>query len=91
MMSISMGAPQIMGFHFERIHYPDVQAMFHDFNADIGAHIRGLFDFFSPSMVNNLQQKKFENFAAAYNGSGQKEKYGRWINEHYRAFKRIFN
>lgn len=91
MLSISMGAPQIMGFHFERIAYESVAEMFHDFSQSAGAHVEGLFGFFSKSMIRNLQNRDFESFAAKYNGSGQKEKYGRWINEHYQAFQAIFN
>ncbi len=89
MLSISMGAPQIMGFHFERIGYQSVEEMFNSFTKDISAHINGLFDFFSDSMVEKLQVLDFEGFAAGYNGSGQKEKYGRWIESHYKSFKQL--
>jgi uncharacterized protein YgiM (DUF1202 family) len=89
MLSISMGAPQIMGFHFERIGYQSVKEMFDSFAIDISAHINGLFDFFSDSMVRKLKVLDFEGFAAGYNGSGQKEKYGRWIESHYKSFKQI--
>lgn len=87
-MSISMGAPQIMGFHFEAIGYQSVQEMFDDFSAGIQAHIEGMFNFMSPAMIQHLQRLKFESFAGLYNGSGQKTKYGRWIKNHYDAFKR---
>ncbi len=89
MLSISMGAPQIMGFHYQRIGYRTVAEMFDSFSSDIAAHINGLFDFFSNRMIGNLQQLEFENFAAGYNGSGQKQKYGHWIANHYHAFKKI--
>ena len=89
LMSISMGAPQIMGFHFERLGYRSVQEMFDDFSKDIGAQIKGLFDFLSDAMVQKLQRQDFVGFAGLYNGSGQKEKYGRWIKSHFDAFKRL--
>lgn len=89
-MSISMGAPQIMGFHYERIGYDSVNEMFNAFSQDMGAQIRGLFDFFSKGMITDLRTLDFEGFAGAYNGSGQKQKYGKLINEHYRAFKSIY-
>ena len=89
MLSISMGAPQIMGFHHERIGYPSVADMFDHFSQDIGAQIRGLFDFFDTRMITALRDLDFVTFAARYNGSGQKEKYGKWISEHYQAFKAI--
>jgi uncharacterized protein YgiM (DUF1202 family) len=87
LFSISMGAPQIMGFHFARIGYSTVEEMFDDFNSDIEAHIRGFFSFFDNAMIDDLQALDFEGFAARYNGSGQKEKYGAWIKDHYEAFK----
>ncbi len=89
LFSISMGAPQIMGFHFARIGYATVEAMFEDFKADIEAHIRGFFNFFDAPMISAMQTFDFVGFAARYNGSGQKQKYGRWIKEHYDAFKRL--
>jgi uncharacterized protein YraI len=89
MLSISMGASQIMGFNYDVIGYSSVQQMFNAFAHDINAHFEGLFDFCSPSMLENLRQLEFEDFAARYNGSGQKEKYGRLIQRHYKAFKTI--
>ena len=89
LMSISMGAPQIMGFHFQAIGYQSVQEMFQAFGEEMSAHIQGLFDFMSTAMVHHLQVLNFSEFAGMYNGSGQKERYGRWIDDHYRAFKRL--
>lgn len=87
--SISMGAPQIMGFHYERIGYSSVDEMFSAFEKGIDAHIEGLFDFFDGRMTASLQRLDFEDFSGRYNGSGQKVKYGRWIKNHYEAFKNI--
>jgi len=87
--SISMGAPQIMGFHHEQIGYPSAEAMFDAFSNDIEAQIRGFFDFFSRTMVQRLQRQDFSSFAGLYNGSGQKQKYGSWIKQHYDALKQI--
>jgi len=87
--SISMGAPQIMGFHHHRIGYPTVQEMFEKFNSDIRYHIKGLFDFLDKAMINALRKSDFVTFAGYYNGTGQKEKYGEWIQNHYDAFKKL--
>ena len=46
-------------------------------------------DFMSPAMIQHLQRRDFTRFAGLYNGSGQKEKYGRWIKNHYQAFKHL--
>ncbi len=89
MLSISMGAPQIMGFHFERIGYQSVEEMFNDFSGSIQPQLNGLFDFFSPTMLGYIQQKDFISFAAMYNGKGQKHLYGNKIHQHYLAFKQL--
>lgn len=87
--SISMGAPQIMGFNFQRVGYQTPRDMFDDFATDEAAHIRGLFSFFDPPMLRALRTMDFVAFAKRYNGSGQKEFYGRRIKEHYLAFKQL--
>ena len=89
--SISMGAPQIMGFHFGRVGFASVQDMFEKFSADIRHQIVGLFDFLNASqgMIPALREPDFVKFAGMYNGSGQKDKYGAWIKSHYDAFKKL--
>lgn len=89
LMSISMGAPQIMGFHYERIGYYSIKEMFDTFSDSIQGQINGLFDFFSPRMLQYLRDLDFEGFAGMYNGKGQKKVYGEKINRHYTAFKKI--
>ena len=89
MLSISMGAPQIMGFHFERIGYQSVVEMFDAFTGSIQGQINGLFDFFSPRMLQYLKDLAFEDFAGLYNGTGQKKVYGDKIQTHYGAFKKM--
>ncbi|NCP65528.1 MAG: DUF3380 domain-containing protein [Paraglaciecola sp.] len=89
MLSISMGAPQIMGFHFERIGYQSVTEMFNAFSSSIQSQINGLFDFFSPTMLRYLRDGAFKDFAGMYNGKGQKQIYGDKIQQHYAAFKKL--
>lgn len=88
-LSISMGAPQIMGFHFERIGYQSEVEMFNAFGGSIQGQINGLFDFFSPRMLQYLKDLAFEDFAGMYNGKGQKKVYGEKIQKHYEAFKKM--
>lgn len=87
--SISMGAPQIMGFNHAKIGYETVQHMFTNFSHDVRFHIMGLFDFFDSNMIQALKRHDFVKFAGYYNGSGQAEAYGGWIGDHYEAFNRI--
>lgn len=87
--SISMGAPQIMGFNHARIGFETVQRMFENFSRDARYHILGLFDFLDANMTNALKAKDFVRFARYYNGSGQAEDYGGWIRKHYQAFKTL--
>jgi hypothetical protein len=76
-LSISMGAPQIMGFNHAQIGYPDVEAMFDAFENDERAQILGLFDFIKGDgrMVDALAQGDVVRFASIYNGTGQAELY----------------
>ncbi|TAA47517.1 N-acetylmuramidase domain-containing protein [Corallincola spongiicola] len=91
LLSISMGAPQIMGFHYQTLGYATVQQMFAEFCIDVDRQIDGMFAFFSPAMLQSLQQLDFERFAGYYNGSGQKAFYGAAISRHYQAFKQQFS
>ncbi|MBU3021362.1 N-acetylmuramidase domain-containing protein [Aestuariibacter sp. A3R04] len=89
MLSISMGAPQIMGFNHERIGYRTVTEMFAAFSSHIQYQIAGLFEFFSPQMLQYLRNHDFVDFASMYNGAGQKNVYGEKIRRHYNAFIKL--
>lgn len=89
LLSISMGAPQIMGFNFERVGFQSVVEMFDAFSSHIQYQIRGLFDYFSPPMLRYLRHEEFIAFAGMYNGSGQKEIYGERISQHYHTFNKL--
>lgn len=89
LLSISMGAPQIMGFNHRKIGYETVQKMFKKFSQDIRYQISGLFDFFDDKMIKALQKRDFVTFAGYYNGPGQKYKYGEWIQNYYDAFQEL--
>lgn len=87
--SMSMGAPQIMGFNHKKIGYATVQDMFDFFSRDIRYHIFGLFDFMNDVMVEALKKHDFTAFAKRYNGPGQAAKYGAKIQEFYDAFQSL--
>jgi hypothetical protein len=92
--SISMGAPQIMGFNFAAIGYESVQQMFDAFAGSERAQIVGFFDFVQGPAPNSrrilaLQQQDFNTFASLYNGPGQAAKYGGLIKTTYDAFNQM--
>lgn len=89
LQSISMGAPQIMGFNHEAVGYGTPRAMFDAFGADVRAQILGLFDFLDDRMERALRRRDFIEFARFYNGAGQAADYGGWIQRHYDAFVRL--
>jgi hypothetical protein len=77
--SISMGAPQIMGFHFATLGYANVTEMFTAFaDAQSGAReqVLALFDFLrrarhGEELLAALRREDFFAFARQYNGPGQ--------------------
>lgn len=94
MRSISMGAPQIMGFNHAAIGYDSVQAMFNNFQSDVRFQILGMFDFIKGAgstsrMVQALQRGQFEQFATRYNGPGQAPVYAAKIRSHFDALREL--
>jgi hypothetical protein len=94
MQSISMGAPQIMGFNHAAIGYDSAKEMFDRFAADERFHIHGLFDFVKGSaqtsrMLEALRREEYEQFATHYNGNGQAAVYGARIRAAATAFTGI--
>ena len=95
MMSISMGAPQIVGFNYSVIGYAAVQDMFNAFARSDRDQVMGFFDFVQGVLpgggaVKILQTKNFTQFATIYNGGGQASYYGSLIVNGYTAFKTLY-
>ena len=95
MLSISMGAPQIMGFNYSVIGYASVQDMFTAFARSERDQVIGFFDFIQGVLPNGgavkaLQAKNYTLFATIYNGSGQAAYYGGLIANGYNAFKTLY-
>lgn len=94
MLSISMGAPQIMGFNFKRLGYESVQQMFERFSSSAHAQIIGIFDFVkgaaatSPA-IQALQRRDYLTFASIYNGSGNETIYADRIRRFAAVFSRL--
>jgi hypothetical protein len=94
MRSISMGAPQIMGFNHAAIGYDSARAMFDRFSADDRFHILALFDFIKGAgrtsrMLEALRRQEYEQFATHYNGNGQAAVYGARIRSVVSAFEKV--
>lgn len=84
MRSISMGAPQIMGFNHQMIGYATVQQMFDALSRSASAQIAGLFRFIQArALLEAIRRQDFVTFAAGYNGPGRAQEYasiiGQWI------------
>lgn len=73
LFSISMGAPQVMGFNYKLVGYESVQLMFDAFARSAHAQILALFDFVkgrsaTSRAITALQTKDYLTFASIYNG-----------------------
>src|SRR5690606_3891488 len=90
MRSISMGAPQVMGFTHLAIDYPSVPAMFASFPAIARAQIEGLFRFVQGRfLLPAIQRGDFVAFAAGYNGPGNAEAYAGIIRSRLASYQAL--
>ncbi len=90
-LSISMGAPQILGSNHAVIGYETVEQMFDAFAGSAHAQLLGFFDFLKadPQRVRSLQKGDYRTFAQFYNGNGQADHYGRLIDDQAEAFDQV--
>lgn len=81
LQSISMGAPQMMGFNHKRVGHGSAKSMFEDWCLGEEQQIRGMFVFIEGdlAMVKALQDEDWVWFAERYNGLGRAEDYGESI------------
>ncbi|NUM45925.1 MAG: DUF3380 domain-containing protein [Anaerolineales bacterium] len=91
-LSISMGAPQIMGFNYALVGFSSVQEMFDTFSKGDREQILAFFEFVKGKdnrKVDALQKKDYVTFAKYYNGTGQAQKYGGLIQDVYETYTRL--
>ncbi|HLF88849.1 MAG TPA: N-acetylmuramidase domain-containing protein [Anaerolineales bacterium] len=91
-LSISMGAPQIMGFNYELLGFRSVHEMFDAFTKGDREQILAFFEFVKGKdnrKVDALQKKDYNTFAKYYNGSGQAQKYGGLIQDVYEIYAHL--
>ncbi len=74
--SISMGAPQIMGFNHQLIGYESVQEMFHAFASSERRQLDSLFRFIDMNdLANTIRNGDFVHMASVYNGPAHAQAY----------------
>ncbi len=92
--SISMGAPQVMGFNYRRLGYDSVQSMFYQFSRSANAQLLAMFDFVrgtssSSSAIDALKNRDYLTFANIYNGPANAQTYSTIISNNVAAFDRL--
>lgn len=95
-LSISMGAPQIMGFNHHAVGFESVTQMFDAFNTSEANQIIGFFDFVKGPGTDvrkmlALKRFDFETFASLYNGPGQASRYAAIIQALFDTYSRLRN
>jgi hypothetical protein len=91
-LSISMGAPQIMGFNYALVGFSSVHEMFETFTQGDREQILAFFQFVKGKdnrKIDALQKRDYVTFAKYYNGTGQAQKYGGLIQDVYETFSRL--
>lgn len=75
MESTSIGLPQIMGFHWKRLGYSSVGAMWDDFKQGEVSQIKALIKFIitDPNLLKAMKAKDYHMIASLYNGKGYRE------------------
>lgn len=90
LFSISMGAPQVMGFNYKRLGYNSVQDMFAAFTLSPRAQLVAIFDFVrGSSALDALRSNDFLTFAKAYNGAGNAQTYANIISSYKARFESL--
>lgn len=85
MGSTSIGLPQIMGFHWKRLGYSSVGAMWDDFKRGEYQQVLALVRFIKTdtNLLKALKDKNWHMVASIYNGAKYKEMAKKWGREPY--------
>ena len=82
--SISMGAGQIMGFHYAKLGYPTARAMFESFHqAQMQTIAFFNFCLSTPGLMDAIRARNWERVALLYNGSGNVPVYSKLLRDAY--------
>ncbi|MBI3159775.1 MAG: DUF3380 domain-containing protein [Chloroflexi bacterium] len=97
-MSISMGAPQILGSNFKRVGFKTVNEMFKAFNDRENGErwqLVAMFKFIENDPYNrgllSLRNEDYVAFATMYNGAGQAQTYANLIGERTLVLRRLLS
>lgn len=85
MKSTSIGLPQIMGYHYERLGYKSVGDMWDDFKRGEYQQVLALFRFIlsDAKLLKAVREKDYHMIAYIYNGAKYKEMAKKWGREPY--------
>lgn len=91
LLSISMGAPQILGSNYKRILYSDVQAMFSAFGRSLSVQDIGFFNFClaDPNLAAAINAHDWAEVALRYNGPGNVTNYAKLMADAYAALVKM--
>src|SRR5262249_30181720 len=82
--SVSFGGCQMMGFNYQVCGYESATDLSTKFAEDERWHVLGFFDFVkSNNLAGALRSLNWEAIPGGYNGSGQKQTYGKLIRTAY--------
>jgi hypothetical protein len=75
MESTSIGLPQIMGFHWKKLGYSSVGAMWNDFKVSELNQVKALIKFIQTDkmLLKAMKEKDWHQIASIYNGAGYRE------------------
>ena len=94
MESTSIGLPQIMGFHWKRLGYKSVGAMWDDFKKGEYNQLQALATFIKTdiNLLNAIHRKDFHKIASIYNGGNYAQMAKVWGREPYNiSLQKAFN
>lgn len=89
-LSSSFGGPQVLGSNFRLLGYENAVSLFEAFKQSERWHVCGFLDFcISNSIVDEIKNKKWRDFARVYNGAGHADEYAALIKDAYDTSEKL--
>jgi len=91
LLSISMGAGQVLGSNHDMLGYDNAREMFDDLSTGIEPQLDGMVAYIENcgTCMTGLRADNYTTFASGYNGSGQAATYGALIEDAAESYERI--